>query len=234
MEKRRKELINKYSNLKREAEQKGVRVETIRQVFLNENKEHGSETAKKHGSIKQLFRNTTDRSKWSRTVCSTRNLLISFLVAGIFSAVFVYVFPDQVYNTLDNIFDLRTSRCAIENNGFFTEIARPLVKCSMCSSLTQVPVEHNISAHDFLKKYAYSAVPVLIKNATTNWSAMETFSYNYLKEIYLSTDGALEAVEEECQFFPYKTEFKTLEDAFNISAERASFKEGEEPWYIGW
>lgn len=233
MEKKRAELVLKISKLKLKAKQEGIKLETVRTLLLNPGEEINKGKVTKKGSIKDLFRNSK-LSHVTRKACTAVNLLIAFLILGILTAAVNYTHPGFVLGTVDDLLGVRTSRCAIENNGFFTEIARPLVKCAMCKSLTEVPIEHNISAEDFRQKYAYTAVPVLIKNATTSWSAMDTFSYNYLKEIYLSTDGALEVVEDECQFFPYKTEFETLEDAFNISEERASFKEGEKPWYIGW
>ena len=37
-----------------------------------------------------------------------------------------------------------------------------------------------------------------------------------------------------CQFFPYRTNFDTLQDVFNMDPDRAAFKPGTEPWYIGW
>jgi len=38
--------------------------------------------------------------------------------------------------------------------------------------------------------------------------------------------------EDECQFFPYRTEFISLEQALNMSKERSEWK--AEPWYFGW
>ena len=129
---------------------------------------------------------------------------------------------------------LEGHRCALDTSIFLTEIGRPLVNCDMCRNLQEVPTERNITIEDFRSKYAYSSVPVLIKDATRDWTAMSTFSFDYFKELYQTTEGALQSVEDECQFFPYKTEFDTLADVFNISDKRATFQEGEKPWYIGW
>lgn len=79
-----------------------------------------------------------------------------------------------------------------------------------------------------------TAVPVLIKDATQNWTAMRNFSFDFFKNLYTTTKDALTVIEEECQFFPYKTEFDTLADVFNMSAKRANFTPGEKPWYVGW
>jgi hypothetical protein len=37
-----------------------------------------------------------------------------------------------------------------------------------------------------------------------------------------------------CQFFPYKTEFNTLEEALDMDEQRAVMAPGYAPWYIGW
>lgn len=234
MEKERKELVRKFSELKHSAEKKGEKLETIRDVFLKAGKENSANHEKTDTVKCESVLSIKEGLSLASILCSTKVLLSVFLILGTITASAYYIFPSYTFNTLDSMFDIRGPRCAIDNNGFLIEIARPLVRCSMCQHLYEVPIEHNISALEFRKKYAYSSIPVLIKNATSNWSAMETFSFEYLKKLYLGIDGALEAVEDECQFFPYKTEFKTLEDVFNISSERASFKEGEKPWYVGW
>jgi hypothetical protein len=129
---------------------------------------------------------------------------------------------------------LTESRCAIDNGGFFIEVARPPTNCEMCRNLYQAPVEYEISVDKFSSKYAYTAVPVLIKDATKTWTAMDTFSYDFFKKLYLNISDAFEVTEEECQFFPYNTDFESLEDAFNMTDDRAHFKEGEDTWYFGW
>ena len=37
---------------------------------------------------------------------------------------------------------------------------------------------------EFLEKYAFSMQPVLVEDAQLNWTASETFSYDYFKKIY--------------------------------------------------
>ncbi|EDO38068.1 predicted protein, partial [Nematostella vectensis] len=58
------------------------------------------------------------------------------------------------------------------------------------------------------------------------------FNFTFLKKLYDSSKNSYKITEEECQFFPYKTEFLTLKDAFHMPKERAEFK--GKPWYIGW
>jgi hypothetical protein len=75
---------------------------------------------------------------------------------------------------------------------------------------------------------------VLIKDAISNWTALDHFSFKFFQDLYLRHNGSVEFVDENCQFFGYKTEFLTLGDALNMSDDRASFKPGQKPWYIGW
>ncbi|XP_022089322.1 bifunctional arginine demethylase and lysyl-hydroxylase PSR-like [Acanthaster planci] len=124
--------------------------------------------------------------------------------------------------------------CLIGSNFILSEVGRPLASCELCRNLTAVPVYDTITPAEFVAKHAYNIRPALITGATTTWTAMETFSFNYFKELYTSHPEALQAVEEECQFFPYNTEFTSLEEAFKMSPERAALKEGERNWYFGW
>ncbi|XP_064609038.1 uncharacterized protein LOC135473132 [Liolophura sinensis] len=130
--------------------------------------------------------------------------------------------------------EFKETPCLVDNNAIVMEISRPLVECGACSNLRQVPVETNLTTKDFIEKYAYSGVPVLVKGATTTWSAMSVFSYQYFKELYQSRENALDDVEEDCQFFPYKTEFATLKEVFDMDEDRANLKQGQPNWYIGW
>lgn len=172
-----------------------------------------------------------EQISWPKTIAMA--LTVSFLVmAGVatFAGVIIKVtgWDEEIYASF------RESHCLLDNGGFTIEIARPLTNCDCCRNLKEFPIERNISADDFVRKYAYTAVPVLIKDATQNWTAMRNFSFDFFKNLYTTTKDALTVIEEECQFFPYKTEFETLADVFNMSAERANFTPGEKPWYVGW
>ena len=129
---------------------------------------------------------------------------------------------------------LHDSECLVENNIFSMEITRPRFDCSACAGLKEFPVVKDLSKDEFLEKYAYTTVPVLIKDATRNWTAMETFSFEYFQKIYTQNRETLLSVEEECQFFAYNTEFDTLEQVLAMPRSRASYKDGEKPWYVGW
>ncbi|XP_067671112.1 bifunctional arginine demethylase and lysyl-hydroxylase PSR-like [Haliotis asinina] len=199
------ELIEKFLQLRKEGLSKGLTNDEISQAF-KQNKPW------------------TWKGLMSNSVFQSQMLLV--LTAVVIATKF------GVKDVLEGyVYD---SKCLISNNPLFSEMARPLADCNICKGLTSVPVERAISTERFVEKYAYSKVPVLIKEGTSNWTAMDTFSFHFFKELYTGTKGALLSVEEECQFFPYKTEFETLAEAFNMSDERAALQEGEAPWYFGW
>ncbi|KAK3090225.1 hypothetical protein FSP39_010199 [Pinctada imbricata] len=157
------------------------------------------------------------------------SLAVAVAVMAVAGGVIKYFELDEELTHL-----IRESRCIVDNSGFMIEIARPKTNCNMCKNLKSVPIETNITRDIFAEKYAYTAVPVLIKHATLDWTAMGNFSFHFFQDLYKNTKGALDKVEDECQFFPYKTEFDSLGEVFNMSDDRATFKEGEKPWYIGW
>jgi len=78
--------------------------------------------------------------------------------------------------------------------------------------------------------YAYSGKPAVVTDAMANWTAPEVFSFAFLRTLYRGE----RASSGRCQFFPYKTEFQSLRDVFEMSDERASLDKGTEPWYVGW
>jgi histone arginine demethylase JMJD6 len=65
---------------------------------------------------------------------------------------------------------------------------------------------------------------VVIEDAMRNWTAPSVFSFQFLRQLYRDSP------QSNCQFFPYKTEFKRLAEFFNMSQERATGR----PWYVGW
>jgi hypothetical protein len=78
--------------------------------------------------------------------------------------------------------------------------------------------------------------PVIVVDAMDDWEATGVFSYEFFKRLYSSEDAAfLDKFEDaRCQFFPYKTEFRSLREVFEMDDERAGMKPGFKPWYIGW
>ena len=84
----------------------------------------------------------------------------------------------------------------------------------------------------FIKQYAYSGTPVLIKEGASHWPALKTLSFRYFKKLYIRMKALKEFEEGRCQFFSYKTNLYTLRDVFRMSKKRAALKKDQ--WYIGW
>ncbi|XP_060815186.1 uncharacterized protein LOC132906740 [Bombus pascuorum] len=122
---------------------------------------------------------------------------------------------------------VRYDKCLAEAPSFTQKIFRPAEDCSMCRDVQQVDRISNVDPAIFEERYAYSGRPVVITDAMTNWTAMETFSFSFFKSLYDGEDA-------NCQFFPYKTEFKSLQDVFDMSASRSLLEKGTKPWYVGW
>lgn len=114
------------------------------------------------------------------------------------------------------------------------ESINPPIECGFCENVHQIDQIQNISRDNFEQKYAYTGRPVVISDGTKNWTATEIFSYSFIKGIFSPGSEALENVEKNCQFFPYKTEFSSLGKVFEMSEERATMKREAKPWYIGW
>ncbi|XP_062620012.1 uncharacterized protein LOC134281590 [Saccostrea cucullata] len=212
----RQKFYSRLCELRDQARGRGIGQDLVAHVF------------KSRGTLKIQAQ---ENNSWFKTITMALTLSV-IITAGVMTcggiALKFFGLDEELYELIAE------SRCIVENGGFTIEVARPLTNCDCCRNLKEFPVERNITPEDFVKKYAYTAVPVLIKDATHNWTAMTNFSFDFFKNVYTKTKGALTTIDEECQFFPYKTEFETLGEVFNMSAERANFTAGEKPWYIGW
>lgn len=135
------------------------------------------------------------------------------------------------YYYFGDMFD-ESSPCIVDNSIFVMEAARRIADCRMCEGLRNVPKLSGLTPEVFVSDFAYSGKPLVVKDATKNWTAIQEFSYEYFRKLYSESETALNSTDEECQFFPYQTEFHTLREVFNMSKERVEFK--AEPWYVGW
>ena len=203
MEDKINELSEKFKELKTKALEKGATEKEVIRQFLSEVRSEPSRSSR--------------RGKWLKIVF----LLLPLLLASLG----YYAFNDL------KLFD-ETSPCTIDNSLFVLEAARPITDCKMCEGITEVPKLSGLTVETFVNNFAFSSKPLVVKDATVNWTAMHEFSYEYFRKLYSESETALNVTDEECQFFPYKTEFYSLREVFNISKERAEFK--AEPWYIGW
>ena len=130
--------------------------------------------------------------------------------------------------------DLEKEQCLVDVHDKLLDIVRPPVDCVICRGITTVDIVSNLSPEEFEQKYAYTGRPVVVTDATKDWSAMKEFSFEFFKGIYGEDSPVFVNSEQQCQFFPYKTSFRNLAEVFNMSEERAHMKQGAKPWYIGW
>ena len=160
------------------------------------------------------------------------------LVALIFG-VYRFQWPISTYKLAYWWFELQDmdferETCLVGLNEVVMDFTRPPVDCSTCHGVTRVDRVRDITPELFEQKYAYTGRPVVIEDGAANWTAPKTFSFNFFKSIYTEDSPALENMDSNCQFFPYKTDFKNLGEVFNMSKERSEMKDGAKPWYIGW
>jgi hypothetical protein len=126
------------------------------------------------------------------------------------------------------------SRCAVANNYFVMEITRPVTNCDICRNVTQFLILENATKEEFAK-HAYTGQPILVRGSTDSWLALKTFNFDFFRRIYSEVVDAYQSVEEECQFFPFKTDFSQLSEVFSMPEERIRMSEPNvKPWYIGW
>ncbi|XP_072043549.1 bifunctional arginine demethylase and lysyl-hydroxylase JMJD6-like [Amphiura filiformis] len=236
----KEQLVRELIRLKRQSCRSGLKSGDVRQVFLNScagfqsggsgrqsSDDQGTDLPSRNGSA-----NSSDtrnvRPIWRRRLVTFTFALIPVLLGVL------YVCHRAEYDWEDFMNDVRETPCIIENNFFIMEMARPLAPCAMCKNLTKVPIYYLIDKEEFLNKHAYSGRPAIISGATANWTAMDKFSFHFFRDLYRKYPGSFDKIEDECQFFPYNTDFTSLEEAFNMSDDQAAMREGEAGWYIGW
>ena len=128
--------------------------------------------------------------------------------------------------------DLGKEPCLVVATESYLDLFRPPVDCSVCESVDTVDVVVNLTKEKFYEKYAYTGRPVLIRNGSKDWTALSHFSFEFFKNIYPKDSPVLQSVDKDCQFFPYRTNFESLGEVFNMSDSMAEMK--GDPWYIGW
>ena len=111
-------------------------------------------------------------------------------------------------------------------------ISLPVTDCSFCAGITEAPRLKNLSMDDFVRKYAYTGVPIVVTDATDGWKARKLFTYNYFKNLYADNPKSLVEDTKEGQFFMYRSDLEDLYDLFTLPEERAALR--GKKWYIGW
>jgi hypothetical protein len=141
--------------------------------------------------------------------------------------------------TYDKLFsiDIDREQCLAPKPESFVDVFRPPNSCDFCRHIDRIERLANITREEFEDKYAYSHHPVIITDAMTDWLALDKFNFEFFRRLYRENSSALRAVDEHCQFFPYKNadEFHSLADVFNMDTDRAHMIDDEyRPWYVGW
>lgn len=80
--------------------------------------------------------------------------------------------------------DITKEECAIQIPDLLFPALRPIDDCSMCINVKEIKRVSNISKEEFLENYAYSGIPVIVTDASQNWTAMRELNFNYLKNLY--------------------------------------------------
>ena len=133
--------------------------------------------------------------------------------------------------------DIYHEECLAPKLEFLIDVFRPSTTCDICRHIEQIDRISNITREEFEEKYAYTSHPVIITDAMKDWLAFEKFNFKFFQRLYRENSSALRAVEDHCQFFPYKNkdEFESLGDVFQMDLERAyMIDEDYRPWYVGW
>ena len=104
--------------------------------------------------------------------------------------------------------------------------------CRVCEGVSGALRFDNLSREDFVHHYAYSAKPIVVEGAARGWPAMEVFSYNYFRRLYLQIPGSLDDDNIKGQFFSYSSNIMDLKELFHLPVEHSEMK--TERWYIGW
>uniref|UniRef100_A0A1A9ZB33 Cupin-like domain-containing protein n=1 Tax=Glossina pallidipes TaxID=7398 RepID=A0A1A9ZB33_GLOPL len=138
---------------------------------------------------------------------------------------FVVLLTPIFYETLTFLLGVK---CFLPNNHLVWEATRPISDCGFCRNVDGPLILKNMSREE-LAPYAYSTLPIVIKNAVSHWPATSLLSLEMLKEIY---GRYPEALDEDCHFLNFHSDLKSIRDVFNMSPERANLSVGS-TWYVG-
>lgn len=91
------------------------------------------------------------------------------------------------------------------------------------------------SVPQFVNRYAYRGQPVVVRNATDDWLAMDTFDFDFFRDLYEDLQSpVLDNLDDDCQFFAWDfDEFSNMQEVFDMDENRIRMKGNYEPWYIG-
>lgn len=101
---------------------------------------------------------------------------------------------------LSNKLWINDGDCLIHLPDSLSHAFRPNEDCGFCRNITQADRIAGIIPSEFEEKYAYNARPVVVTDATVNWTALDVFDFWYFKDVYDSS--RLYSDQMNCQFFP--------------------------------
>ncbi|XP_061388591.1 bifunctional arginine demethylase and lysyl-hydroxylase psr-1-like [Musca vetustissima] len=135
--------------------------------------------------------------------------------------------------------ELQSKRCTFQMPNLMRYAFRPPESCTFCENVDQIERVSNITPQEFERKYAYSAKPVIVGDATKNWTALEKFNYWYFHDVYNNAQRKEKILD--CQFLPYKTGFRDIFEALDMPESRVEYFQSndvqgdvQKPWYFGW
>ncbi|KAJ8923555.1 hypothetical protein NQ315_010134 [Exocentrus adspersus] len=186
-------------------------------------------------AILRKAENSSDISKKDFSKLDVTNKLTSFNFLKFANwkiklSVLVLLLAHLLYKS--DIFN-SSEECFLEMPSDASKIFREPENCDMCILISQVDKVLNISALEFYEKYAKLAKPLVVSDGAVNWPAKSSFDFDFFKNLYKSIDRT-KSPRKNCQFFPYQTEFKSLEQVFDMEVDRAKLLPGEKSWYVGW
>lgn len=131
---------------------------------------------------------------------------------------------------LHNKLWINSEKCLIALPDSLSHAFRPPENCNFCRNVTEADRVSNISPYEFEKFYAYNAKPVIVTDATVNWTALDVFNFWYFKNVY---DSSLtESDQMNCQFFPVNFVFFSSIFFFNKKKTKSIKSEKLNLWKI--
>lgn len=86
-------------------------------------------------------------------------------IASVILVGIIYLTATYFLNTMDH--------CLIRLPSAVSAAFRPPTECDFCAGITEVERTAGISPDEFEQRYAYTGRPVIVTDATENWTALE-------------------------------------------------------------
>jgi len=201
-------------------------------------KRKSSDERDENGGINHTNKTEESRTRSEITVISLPSF-ISLLLGICIGGIIVGPWWKDILDIMRGYRWDYKNRCIMESpngDGYGVDFCRIPVDCNVCSGIREID-EFNVddlSIELFAEKYAYSSRPLVVRNATLQWKAMQDLDYYWLKDQYLSDPEILDYNSDECWFNRYKTmEFRNLAAVFKLPDYRVRQEAGK-GWYVGW